>query len=107
MNSEYILINTTCKDKEEAIKIANILLEKELASCIQMNDIDSYYKWEGNIEIAREVLLKIKSRDILFDEIEKIIKENHSYETPQIIAIPIIKGSKEYFDWIDEVTTKE
>lgn len=104
MDFKHIIINTTCKDKEEAIKIANILLEQNLASCIQMNNIDSYYKWKDKIEFSKEVLLKIKSKVILFDKIEEVIKKSHTYETPQIIAIPIIKGSKEYLKWIDDVT---
>lgn len=107
MDFKYILINTTCKDKEEAVNIANILLVKKLVSCVQMNNIESYYKWKGKVEISEEILLKIKSKSILFDKIEKVIKQNNSYETPQIIAMPIIRGSKEYLEWIDDVTVQE
>jgi len=97
---KYIMITTTFDNKEEANKIIEILLEKRLVSCCQLSNITSSYHWKGKIEHTEELLLQMKSKKELFKEIEKVILDNHSYETPQLIAYDIVDGYKGYLDWI-------
>ncbi len=98
------MISTTFEDKAEANKIVKLLLEKRLVSCCQLSNIESSYHWRGKIEHTEELLLQMKSKKELYEEIEKTIIENHSYETPQIIAYDIVNGYEEYLNWIEEET---
>ena len=99
----YIQITTTTETKEQAEKIAQYLVESKLAACVQINGpITSIYRWKGKVENAQEWLCLIKTQDDLYDKVEAAIKKLHPYETPEIIAVPIVKGSIEYLDWIDK-----
>ena len=99
----YIQITTTTETKEQAQNIAEHLIETKLAACVQITGpITSIYRWKGKMETANEWLCLIKTREELFEQVEAAIKKMHSYETPEIIALPIIKGSKEYLTWIDD-----
>lgn len=99
----YIQISTTTETKEQAQKIAQYLVEMRLAACVQITgSITSIYRWKGKVETANEWLCLIKTREELFEKVEAAIKKMHSYETPEIIAVPIIKGSKEYLIWLDD-----
>jgi periplasmic divalent cation tolerance protein len=101
----YIQISTTTETKEEAQKIAQYLVKQKLAACMQIiGPIESTYRWRGNVEIANEWLCLIKTREALFNKVQAAIKQLHSYETPEIIAISIVKGSKEYLNWLYEET---
>ncbi|WP_320035893.1 divalent-cation tolerance protein CutA [Halarcobacter sp.] len=97
-----IIIQTTCSNKKEAKNIAETLLEKKLAACLQLSDIESFYKWEGEFCNDTEVLLSIKTKKKHFEKIESIIKELHSYDVPEIIAIDINNMSKDYKKFISE-----
>jgi len=98
---EYIQVLTTTEKKEDAEKIAKVLIERRLAGCIQIvGPIVSTYWWKNNVEKAEEWLCFIKSKKTLYDELEKAIKEIHPYETPEIIAIPTVCGSKDYLEWL-------
>ncbi|HVO66633.1 MAG TPA: divalent-cation tolerance protein CutA [Syntrophales bacterium] len=97
----YIQVLTTTGRKEDAEKIAMTLVERKLAACVQiLGPITSTYRWKGNIEAAEEWQCVIKSRKDLYKDIEKAIKSIHPYEVPEIIATPIIAGSKDYLDWL-------
>jgi periplasmic divalent cation tolerance protein len=86
---EYIQILTTTEKREDAQKIAQILVQKRLASCVQaIGSISSTYWWKNRIETAEEWLCLIKSEKGLYRELEKTIKEIHPYETPEIISLP-------------------
>ena len=99
----YIQITTTTETKEQAEKIAQYLVETKLAACVQITGpITSIYRWKGKVENAQEWLCLIKTQDDLYNKVEAAIKNLHPYETPEIIAMPIVKGSKEYLNWIDE-----
>lgn len=99
----YIQISTTTETKEQAQKIARYLVEQKLAACVQISGpIESIYHWKEKMETSREWLLLIKTREDLFKKVKSSIKKLHSYETPEIIAVPIIKGSKEYLNWLDD-----
>ncbi len=98
---EYIQVFTTVEEKEEAERIARALVEKKVAGCVQIvGPILSTYRWKGNVETVKEWLCLIKSRRDLYDELERTIKEMHSYETPEIIAMPIVAGSENYLEWL-------
>lgn len=95
-------------NEDEAAKIARALVEERLAACVNiLGPIRSIYRWRGAIEDAREHLLMIKSRARLFSKIERKVRELHSYEVPEIIALPIARGSKPYLDWIFESTAAQ
>ncbi|HOV21837.1 MAG TPA: divalent-cation tolerance protein CutA [bacterium] len=101
--NNFIQIITTFERKKDAKLLANILLKKRVAVCIQIiENIESYYWWEGKIEKGKEILLFIKTKEEMYKKIEKIIKENHPYKIPEIISFKIHKGSKEYLKWIKE-----
>lgn len=102
-----IQISTTTETKEQAQEIAKYLVEQKLAACVQISGpIESTYRWKGNVETAGEYLCLVKTLASLFKKVESAIKKLHPYETPEIIAIPIVKGSKEYLNWLDEETEK-
>jgi len=100
-NMLFVQVTTTTETKEQAEAIARHLVETNLAACVQITGpIESIYRWKGKMENAREWLCLIKTREDLFPEVEAAIKKMHSYETPEIIAVPIVQGSKEYLAWL-------
>jgi periplasmic divalent cation tolerance protein len=98
-----IIILSTAANKEEAEKIANTLLEKHLIACANIMPVSSRYWWEGKIECSGEFLLVMKSRRELFDEVVLLVKGLHSYEVPEVLALPIVAGSEKYFGWMADV----
>ncbi|HOU51690.1 MAG: divalent-cation tolerance protein CutA [Smithella sp.] len=105
MNS-FIQISTTTETKEQAQKIAKHLVGQKLAACVQISGlIESTYRWKGKIETSGEWLCIIKTQTPLFKKVEAAIKKLHPYETPEIIATPIVKGSREYLNWLNESLT--
>jgi len=102
---DFILILVTASSEEEAKKIAFSLMEKRFAACINLvKDIESIYRWKGKISDEKEVLMLIKTRKKLYKSVEEEVKKLHSYEVPEIIALPIISGSKDYLYWMDSET---
>ena len=101
---EYSLIMTTCENKEDAREIIEAHLEKKLAACVQIKEIESFYTWKGKVENSKEILLLIKTKSELYKEVEEAILKMHKYETPEIVQIPFANGLKEYLNCIDEVT---
>lgn len=99
-----IIIQTTCANKKEAQKIAHYLIKKKLAACVQMTDIESLYLWKNEICNDKEKLLNIKTKKENFEKIQRKIKELHSYDLPEIIAIEITNISEEYKKFIGENT---
>lgn len=103
MKRNYCLIFCTTPSKESALDLSKFLLNKKLIACSTI--IPSYlsiYKWKGKIEEAEEYLCIFKTKEKLYEEIEKEIKENHPYEVPEILMVEIKKGMKDYLKWIDE-----
>ncbi len=97
----FIQVITTTENKQDAEKIAKRLVERKLAACVQIiGPISSIYRWKDSIERAEEWLLLIKSKENLYEEVEITIKKMHSYEIPEIIALPIAIGSREYLEWL-------
>jgi periplasmic divalent cation tolerance protein len=98
------IIYTTTDNKQEAKHISHMLLNKKLAACIQINTIKSYYTWGNEICEDKEYLITIKTKKSNFKKIKREIKENHSYDVPEIIATPITKLDKHYKKFIKENT---
>jgi periplasmic divalent cation tolerance protein len=106
--TEFIQVFTTTDQESVAEKIADLLLKRRLAACVQtIGPITSRYWWKGKIETTHEWLLSIKSKKILFNELEKTVKEIHNYETPEITAISFFSGSKDYLEWLSSELKKE
>lgn len=104
MDKDFIIVMVTCNSIVEARKIADSLLSKRLVACANIvSDIESKFWWKGKIDSAREVLIMMKTKKENFKRLENEIKKLHSYEVPEIIAVPIISGSKEYLNWIKGV----
>lgn len=99
------IIYCTVPNEFNANLIASSLVEENLAACINiLPSVTSVYKWEGIIQNNTEMLMMIKTREEKFEAVEAKIKQLHEYSLPEIIAIPIIKGSEEYQNWILEET---
>lgn len=99
----YQLIFCTCPDGQSAKKLATLLVEKCHAACVNMiPGLTSVYRWQGKIETDSEYLLLIKSRADHYLAVEQMIRKQHPYELPEIIAVPIDNGSDGYLRWIDE-----
>ncbi len=101
----HIIVYVTASSKTEAQKIAVAILEARLAACVNIIDgISSLFWWQAKIDSAQEALLVIKTRKALFPKLAEKIKSLHSYDVPEIIAVPIVEGDKKYLHWIDEST---
>lgn len=99
--SEYIVVFITASSLEEAKRIGISLIEGKLAACVNIvMQVQSIFRWKGKICDEQEAFMIIKTRSDLFDTLQARVKELHSYEVPEIIALPIIKGSEEYLKWI-------
>jgi periplasmic divalent cation tolerance protein len=104
-NTEHIVVFITVTDLEEARLISRVLLKQRKAACINiLPGVNSLFWWQEKIDSAEESLLVIKTRFTLLDEIIQLVKEIHSYDVPEIIALPIIDGNKDYLEWIDSET---
>jgi periplasmic divalent cation tolerance protein len=100
--TDKIVVLVTCGSKKEARKIAQALVQRRLAACVQEIGVPvrSIYRWKGRVESANEVLLLIKTSRKRFSAVSTLVKKLHSYEVPEIIALNIADGSREYLDWI-------
>jgi periplasmic divalent cation tolerance protein len=100
---DYIQLVTTTESKEQAEAIARTLVERREAACVQIvGPITSIYRWQGQIETGQEWQCWIKSRRGLYDRIEATIRQLHSYQVPEILAMPILAGNPAYLRWIDQ-----
>lgn len=99
----HIVIFITTKNKREANKIAKKLVAEKLIACANIVDgIQSKYWWQGKVCNDTEALMVIKSKKSLLTKITKVVKSCHSYSVPEIIALPIVGGNKDYLKWIDQ-----
>ncbi len=99
----FVTVLMTTTNKQEATKIVTTLLEHRLIACANIIDsVSSFFWWKEKIEEEKEVLVIMKSHQKLFSALEKKIEELHSYEVPEILAIPITNGSQSYLNWIKE-----
>jgi periplasmic divalent cation tolerance protein len=99
--TDALLVLCTCADEQQALGIANALIEARAAACVNvLPAVQSVYRWQGKIEKATEILLVIKTTQDRFAAVESKIVELHSYDTPEIIALPVIDGLQRYLAWL-------
>lgn len=103
--SDYITVFITASSLDESKRIGKSLVEERLAACVNIiTQVQSIFRWKGKICDEQEAFMIIKTRSDLFDTLRLRVKELHSYEVPEIIALPIIKGSEAYLKWIGDET---
>jgi len=99
-NQANVIVLITSPD-EDARKIADLLLAQRKAACVNIvPSVDSHFWWEGKLDSAQENLLIVKTRASLLDEIIDLVRQVHSYDVPEIIALPIVGGNRDYLDWL-------
>jgi periplasmic divalent cation tolerance protein len=101
-----IIVLTNCGSAKEARRIAKALVDRRLAACVNTvtAPVESIYRWKGKVEKAKEYLVILKTSRARFSAVERTIRELHSYEVPEIIALPIVAGSRDYLSWLDQNT---
>ncbi|HKV36675.1 MAG TPA: divalent-cation tolerance protein CutA [Pyrinomonadaceae bacterium] len=98
---DAIVVFMTAANGEEATRLADLLVGAHLAACVQiLPEMESVYRWEGKIERQSEILLIAKTTTAKFAELEREVRALHSYETPEIVAVPMIAGSSPYLAWL-------
>lgn len=103
--TDYIEVRTTTDSQEAAQKIAEALVNQRLAACVQVSGpITSTYWWEGEVSQTEEWVCSAKTQKALYDRLEQTIKQLHTYDEPEIIAVEIVAGSQSYLDWIRQET---
>lgn len=107
--TDKIMVMVTCGSRAEAKKIARAVVEARLAACANVmgSPVQSIYRWKGKVRTAKEVLLLLKSTRKRFSALEREIRQLHSYDTPEIIAVPIAEGARAYLQWIGESVAVE
>jgi periplasmic divalent cation tolerance protein len=107
--TDKIIVLVTCGSRREALKIGRALVEAKLAACANVLEapVRSLYRWKGKTETAREFLMIVKASGRRFAAIERAVRNMHSYDVPEIIAMPIAKGSSKYLAWIAESVEEE
>ncbi len=101
MENQYIVVLVTTSSKQEAENITQKLLEAKLIACANiLGPVSSHFHWGGKVEQAEEFLVLMKSQLDLFDALSTKVKALHSYETPEVVALPIVAGSQAYLDWL-------
>ncbi|MDH5371122.1 MAG: divalent-cation tolerance protein CutA [Gammaproteobacteria bacterium] len=104
-NDDYIIVLSTCNSSEMASSLAENLVSNKLAACVNIvNGVESVYQWQDKLARDKEILLIIKTRKALFTKIKQMIQKLHDYELPEIIAVPVAAGEKNYLDWIKSAT---
>ena len=102
--NDAIVVFMTAANGEEATRLADMLVGAHLAACVQiLPEMESVYRWQGKIERESEVLLLAKTTKAKFEELEREVLALHSYETPEIIAVPVVAGSASYLEWLASV----
>lgn len=100
--TDKIVVLNTCSTREEAERIARRLVELRLAACVNLiGGVRSVYHWQGKVDESEEVLLVIKSNRGLFPQLREALAREHSYEVPEVVALPVVDGSEAYLAWLD------
>jgi len=101
--TDKIVVLNTCDSAEEAERLARSLVEQHLAACVTVvSPVRSFYRWNSAVTDAAEWLLVIKSSRALFDRLRAAVEAAHSYEIPELIALPIVEGSPNYLSWLGQ-----
>jgi periplasmic divalent cation tolerance protein len=104
--ADYVVVTTTVESDEDAGKLAQGVVKERLAACVQKTPIQSTYWWKGSVESSSEQLLLMKTRASLSGKLTEFIKQNHSYEVPEIVVLPLMGGHPDYLHWIEAETTE-
>lgn|SRR5574341_1511539 len=105
--TELCVVMVTCKSASEARKIGGYLVEQKLAACANIIPrIESIFFWQGKLSQEKESLLILKTRKALFSKLVTAVKKLHSYHVPEIIALPVLAGQKNYLNWVKQETKK-
>ena len=100
--TDKIVVLTTCNSQEQAAHLARQLVELRLAACVNIvPGVRSFYRWQDEVKKESEVVVLIKSRRDVFDKLRAAIASTHSYEVPEVLALPVVDGSEAYLNWID------
>lgn len=99
-DTDMIVVSVACASEEEANNLARLVVEQRLAACAQSHAITSTYRWLGKIETSPEVMLTIKTLASKLVALESLVKQHHSYDVPEIIAVPMIWASEDYAEWL-------
>ena len=103
-----ILVHTTCADADEAERLARDLVDARLAACASVGQpVVSIYPWQGRIERDGETPLTLKTTRARFDALKTRLEADHSYDVPEILAVPVVEGNREYVDWVRDWTGGE
>lgn len=105
MTSDYCIAMTTLEDEEGASRFARAVVEAKLAACVQLLHIRSTFSWEDAVEDASEVLVLMKTRTSVYDRLQQFVCDNHPYDVPEILQIPVTTGYAPYLSWINRNTT--
>ncbi len=101
--TDKIIVLTTCESSQDAQTIAETLVEKRLAACVNiLPGLKSVYRWKGKVENAAELLLLIKTRRGLFEQLSAELERIHPYEVPEVIALPVVDGAPSYLEWLEK-----
>jgi len=105
MESKQTAVLVTVDSEETARKITSALLEARKAACVNIvPKVESHYWWQGKMETANELLLVVKTRAELLEEVVALVKKNHPYTVPEVIALPIVGGNEDYLRWVEGET---
>ena len=105
---DAIVVFTTCGSAEEAERVARALVDRRVAACANiLPGVRSIYRWKGSIEDASEWMVLIKTRRKLFDDLVRELRAVHSYEVPEVIAVPVVAGASDYPSWVAAETSPE
>ena len=103
MNTDALLVYCTCPDDATANQLAEMLISKQLAACVNIvAGIQSVYAWQGKIEMSNETLLMIKTTETTYEDLQAAIRDKHPYELPEIVAVSITTGLPAYLEWINQ-----
>ena len=101
---DHVEIQITCGSADEATLIADALVERRYAACVQQLPIRSTYRWQGVVQHDDEILLLVKTTGARFDDVVSAVRELHSYDVPAITALAVLRGSDDFLAWIDAET---
>ncbi|MFJ2738672.1 divalent-cation tolerance protein CutA [Streptomyces sp. NPDC087440] len=103
-SAPYAILTTTTDSEAAADELADRVIGERLAACAQVYAVRSVYRWEGRVERAREWRIDFKTRGELVPELAALVGELHDYDTPEIVAVPVVAGSPAYLEWVGEQT---
>ena len=99
--TDQIVVLSTCASEQEAERLARMLVDRRLAACVSVvPGVQSFYRWQGAVESAAEWLLLAKSSRALFPALSSALEQEHSYDVPEVLALPVVAGAEKYLNWM-------